>query len=66
MSGEVRNVKLPEELCARVESRYGRQFASMEELLTFVLNELLCETPVQLNQAEERIIEERLRELGYV
>lgn len=66
MIGEIRNVSLPEELCARAESRYGHRFASLQELLTFVLNELLCEAPVQLNQAEERIIEERLRELGYV
>ena len=66
MISEFREVRVPEELCAAAESRYGRHFTSVEELVAFALRELLRDDVAQLNAEEERIIEQRLRDLGYV
>ena len=40
MSGD-RDVRLPAELCAAVEKKFGQQFGSLEEFLDLVLRELL-------------------------
>lgn len=66
MSSEYREVHLPEELCADAEARYARRFGSLADLLSFVLHELLRDDAAQLNAEEERTIERRLRDLGYV
>jgi hypothetical protein len=62
---EMRQVQLPEELCAAVQEKFGGQFASFEELLVFILRDLSLDD-ASLQEAEERIVEERLRELGYI
>ena len=66
MSTELRQLKLPADLCAAAEKRFGEKFGNLEEFLEFVLRELLREEAARLDQAERQIIEERLRELGYV
>jgi len=38
----------------------------LEQFLTFVLQELLRDDVAQMDQAEQRIIEERLKDLGYI
>jgi len=65
MSGE-RDVRLPADLCAAAEQKFGQQFGSLEELLAFVLRELLRDETAQFDQQEQRLVEERLRELGYL
>lgn len=65
MNSKFRHVQLPEDLCAAAEARYGGQFGSVDDLLTFALRELLRGDAIQLSAEEERIIEERLRDLGY-
>jgi hypothetical protein len=62
----MREVSLPEDLCAAAEKKFARKFGSLEELLTFILRELSRDEALQLDHAEQRIIEERLRELGYI
>ena len=62
---EMRQIILPEDLCAGAERRYVEHFANITELLTFVLREL-NEGSAQVDEAEERIIEIRLKELGYL
>jgi hypothetical protein len=62
----MRQVSLPEELCAAAEKRFGQQFGSLQELLVFILRDLSRDEAAQHDQAEERIVEERLRELGYL
>lgn len=66
MTNPTREVHLPEELCQAAEVRFGLRFGSMDELLTFVLKELTRNDSLQLEQREQRIIEERLRGLGYI
>ena len=62
----LRDVRLPEELCRKAEDRYGARFASVDDLLMFVLNELVADSASDLDQREQALIEERLRQLGYV
>jgi hypothetical protein len=66
MSEAWRNVRLPEDLCASVEKRYGQRFQSLEELLVFVLKDLAKNDVNQLDQREQDIVEQRLKELGYL
>lgn len=63
---EIRQVKLPENLCAAAEQKFAPRFSNLEELLTFVLKDLLEDSAARLDEAEQKIVEERLRELGYI
>lgn len=63
---QMRNVQIPEELCAAAEKKFGRAFSSVEELLTFVLRDLSRDEAGRSDQAEQRLVDERLRELGYL
>lgn len=63
---EIRNVNLPAELCVDVEKHFGQHFGSLEELLTVIMRELLREEASRADLEEERLVEQRLRELGYL
>jgi hypothetical protein len=65
-TSELRSLQLPATLCERAEQRFGARFGSVEQLLTFVLQELLRDDAAQMDQAEQRIIEQRLKDLGYI
>jgi hypothetical protein len=66
MSSDLRDVRLPVQLCNEAEQRFAARFGNLEELLTFLLRELLRDDAAQMDQAEQRIIEERLHDLGYI
>jgi len=66
MSVEWRELRLPADICAAAEERFGQSFGTLEDLLGFVLRELLRDEARQLDRSEQRIVEERLRELGYI
>ena len=66
MTTNSRELRLPENLCAAAEQKFGQRFSGVEELLIFILQDLLREEVTRLEQAEQRIVEERLRELGYI
>ena len=66
MTNQFRQIHLPEELCAAAEECFGQKFRNVGELLEFVLRELLRDDAARLDQAEQHIIEERLRDLGYI
>ena len=61
-----RTISLPEDLCATAEQRFVPSFENLESLLEFVLRELTRSDAESLNQAERKILEERLRNLGYI
>ena len=63
---EMRDVRLPADLCATAEKKFGHVFGSLEELLGFILRDLAREEGLQPDQAEQELVEERLRELGYL
>jgi len=62
----MRNVSLPEELCRSAEKMLGRRFGSIDQLITTLLQELLRDEASQMDAKELAIVEQRLRELGYV
>jgi len=63
---EMRTIQLPADLCAAAEKKLGQRFGSLEELLTFVLRDLTRDEARQFDEAEQRLVEQRLRELGYL
>jgi hypothetical protein len=63
---QVRTVRLPASLCERAERKFGARFGSLEDLLIFALQELLRDDAAQMDQAEQRLLEQRLRDLGYM
>jgi len=64
--GLTRAVHLPEDLCQAAEARFCEEGHSVDELLTFVLKELTRDDADRLDEREQRMIEERLRGLGYI
>jgi len=66
MTESLREVRLPSQLCEVAEQQFSTHFGSLEELLVFVLRNLLRDEATQMDQAEQRLIEERLRDLGYI
>jgi hypothetical protein len=63
---ETRNVNLPAELCVQAEKKFDEKFGSLEQLLEYVLRDLLRDDAAQADEGEQRVIEQRLRELGYL
>ena len=63
---EMRTVQLPADLCAQAEKQFGQKFGSVEQLLEYVLRELLRDDATRADEGEQRMIEQRLRELGYL
>jgi len=63
---ETRTIRLPVELCTAAETKFHGVFGNIEELLVFILKELTNDDALQADQAEQQIIEERLKDLGYL
>ncbi len=63
---QLRTVSLPQDLCAEAERQFGSRFDNLEALLTFVLQEITKADASLLDQAEQQIIERRLKDLGYL
>jgi hypothetical protein len=66
MTESSRQVSLPEDLCSAAEELYRKRFPSLEELIVFLLEEVTRQDSVRLDQEEQRIIEKRLKDLGYI
>ena len=66
MTEPMREIRLAEDLCGAAEKQFGSRFGSIEELLTFVLKELTRDDAARMDENEARIIQQRLRDLGYV
>ncbi len=63
---ETREIRLPAELCAAAEKKFGGKFRSVDELVTFLLQELIRGDTIDLDRADQAVVEERLRDLGYI
>ncbi len=60
-------VGLPAILCQEAEAKLlGGHFTSLEDLITFVLQELLNDEAQRMDEREQELIEQRLRDLGYI
>jgi len=53
-------------LCAAAEEKFGSMFSSVDELLAFLLQELLRGDTAGLDEAERQAVEQRLKDLGYI
>jgi hypothetical protein len=62
---DTRVLRIPEELCRQAETKFGLRFATVDEMVTAMLAEMLRESEI-MDQAEEKIIAERLKSLGYI
>jgi len=63
---ETRIVKLDGDLCSRAEQKFGAEFSNLELFLEFLLREILRDDGAKAEEAEQRFVEERLRDLGYL
>jgi hypothetical protein len=63
---QYRKVNLPEDLCAAAEKSLTGRFDSLEALLSFLLQEIAKDEASRLDLAEEQILAQRLRDLGYI
>ncbi|HYM79318.1 MAG TPA: hypothetical protein VE377_25300 [Candidatus Dormibacteraeota bacterium] len=66
MANQLRTVQLPEDLCVQAESWLKGRFDSLEGLLSFLLAEIVKDDGAKLDQHEEEIVQQRLRDLGYI
>jgi len=63
---ESREIQLPADLCAAAERKFVGKFRSVDGLLAFVLRELISGDTVELDRAEQAVVEQRLKDLGYL
>lgn len=63
---ESREIRLPADLCAAAEKKCGGTFHSVDELVIFLLQELIRSDTAELDRADQAVVEERLRALGYI
>jgi hypothetical protein len=63
---ELRTVNLPADLCERAEKKFGGSFDSLEQMLEYMLTDLLRDDAAQADQQEQSVLEQRLRDLGYL
>ena len=66
MSDNVRDLKLEAILCDKAEKKFGARYGGLEPFLNHVLQELLRDDAAEMDEHERRIIEQRLKDLGYI
>ena len=63
---QYRTVRLPEGLCKEAESWLHGRFENLEALITFAVRETIKDEGAKLDQREEEMVQQRLRDLGYI
>lgn len=63
---QLRTVQLPEDLCVEAEKWMAGRFTGLEELVAFLLREIIQDEDNKLDQQEEELVQQRLRDLGYM
>jgi hypothetical protein len=63
---QYRTLNLSEDLCAAAEKCLTGRFDSLEALFIFLLEEIAKDETARFDAADEKIIEQRLRDLGYL
>ena len=61
-----REIRIKESLYQAIQDRFGPQFGSVDELVGFVLQELLRNDTTALDESEQQMIRARLKDLGYL
>jgi hypothetical protein len=61
------SINLPADLCAAAERLIdGTRFRTVEEFLAFIVRELTATDSAPIEERERHVIEQRLRDLGYL
>jgi len=63
---QYRTVQLPEDLCAKAEKWLAGRFDNLESLTSFLLQEIVKDEGGKIDQLEEEVVQQRLRDLGYL
>ena len=63
---DFRSVRLPGELCEQAERWLKGRFDSLEALIIFALQEIVNDDGGKLDEQEEKMVQQRLRDLGYI
>jgi hypothetical protein len=63
---EFREIRLPADLCASAEKAFAGKFGNIEELVTYLLREITSDAAARIDEVEQKMIEERLKALGYI
>jgi hypothetical protein len=63
---ETREIRLPADLCAAAEEKFGNTFHTVGDLMIFLLKEVLGRDTIDMDRADQAVVEERLRDLGYI
>jgi hypothetical protein len=63
---EFREIRIPEDLCASAERTFAGKFGNIEELVAYLLREVTSDAEVRIDETEQKMIEERLKALGYI
>lgn len=66
LSNQCRTLQIPEDLCVRAEKWLHGRFANVEELVVFTLQQLVDHDGTELDRQEEEMIQQRLKDLGYL
>lgn len=59
-------MRLPEDLCSDAEAWLEGRFDSLESLLAFLLQQAIKDDGAKLDQEEEDMVQQRLKDLGYI
>ena len=65
MEESTRTVRLPASVCEAAEQKFAR-CGTLEQFLSYVLQELVRDDATVMDQQEQRLIEGRLKDLGYI
>jgi hypothetical protein len=63
---EWREIRLPADLCSAAEQKFGGSFRSLDEFVAFLLEDLISKDTIDLDRADQAVVEDRLRDLGYI
>ncbi len=63
---EFRDIRLPEGLCADTEKWLEGKFDSLESFLVVLLQEITKNDGRKFDEAEQQLVEQRLKDLGYM
>jgi hypothetical protein len=66
MSSVLRQVKIPADVYQAVEDRFGSQFGTVDKFVEFALRDLLRDDSGVLDESEQQMIRNRLKDLGYL
>ena len=66
LADQYRSVRLPEELCQQADAWLKGRFENLDALLAFLLQEVIKDEGAKLDQQEEEMVQQRLRDLGYI